>query len=269
MSPGPFGATAYALYFQGGALYQNAARPWQNAPVIAAGILLEFSEVLKDFYSDVAKSVGFPPDDSVLVVCGGPYDSRTLAGCGLKNVIISNVDHHDGVKDLSPFSWEYQDAEAVDRPDQSVDWAVVNAGLHHCASPHKALCEMLRISRKGVLVLEARDSRLMRLASWMGLSGEFETAPALLSDGQWGGYRNTNIPNYVYRWTEREFEKTVMSYAPHEIFAFEYRYGYRLPLQRMAMSRSFVRRAAVKVLGPMSRVLEFLRGCRNRAIALP
>jgi ubiquinone/menaquinone biosynthesis C-methylase UbiE len=205
-------------------------------------------QVSNDFYRDVAKAVGFLPGDEVLVVCGGPYDAKTLANLGLKNVVISNVDHHAGVTDLSPYSWEYQDAEALTRSDLSVDWTVVNAGLHHCASPHKALCEMLRVSRKGVVVLEARDSLLMRLANYFDLTPRFETEPALLTNGRWGGYRNTNIPNFIYRWTEREFEKTVTSYAPQNIFTFKYQYAFRLPLQRMQMSKSVMKRNIVQVL---------------------
>jgi SAM-dependent methyltransferase len=203
---------------------------------------------MNEFYVDVAKTVGFLPDDEVLVVCGGPFDSRVLAGCGLKKVVVSNVDHHGGVTDLSPYTWEFQDAENLTRPDSSVDWTVVNAGLHHCASPHKALCEMVRVSRKGVVVLEARDSLLMRLANKLGLSPRFETEPALLTGGKSGGVRNTNIPNFVYRWTEREFEKTVSSFAPQSIFRFQYRYAFRLPLQRMRMSRSPVKRTVVSFL---------------------
>lgn len=210
--------------------------------------------MVNDFYFDVVKSIGFTPEDDVLVVCGGPYDARALANCGLKKVVISNVDHHAGVTDLSPYTWEYQDAEALTRKDLSVDWTVVNAGLHHCASPHKALCEMLRVSRKGVIVLESRDSLLMRLANLLGLSPRFETEPALLTNGKWGGYRNTNIPNFIYRWTEREFEKTVSSYAPADIFKFNYRYAFRLPFQRMQMSKNPLKRGVVKVLS-FARVL--------------
>src|SRR5262249_60002270 len=30
-----------------------------------------------------------------------------------------------------------------------------------------------------------------------------------------GGVRNTSVPNYIYRWTEREVIKTISSYAPY------------------------------------------------------
>jgi SAM-dependent methyltransferase len=199
----------------------------------------------KDFYASVVESMPIDKSDEILVVCGGPYDARTWDSNGFKNVVISNVDHHDGVKDLDPFSWSYQDAEALTLADKSVDWTAVNGGLHHCASPHRALCEMLRVSRKGVIVLESRDNLLMRTAIRFGLGVEYETEPALLSGGALGGYRNTPIPNYVYRWNEREFEKAVLSYMPQTEINFKYHYGYTLPRQRLMMSANPIVRSLV------------------------
>jgi SAM-dependent methyltransferase len=193
-----------------------------------------------------------------VVLCGGPYDAKTLFACGFTNVVITNVDHHDGVTDLHPYEWAYQDAENVSMADGSTDWAIVHAGLHHCASPHRGLCEMLRIARKGVVVIEARDSLLMRFAHKLGFSAEFETAPALISGGKFGGFRNTKIPNYVYRWTEREFEKTVQSYFPQFEFLFSHRHGYLIPVQGMAMSKSSMKRVAVKIASAASSWLETL-----------
>jgi ubiquinone/menaquinone biosynthesis C-methylase UbiE len=212
----------------------------------------------KDFYVSVLESLSIEKADSVTVLCGGPYDAKALATVGFKNVLITNVDHHDGVTDLAPYRWAYQDAENVTMADDSTDWAIVHAGLHHCASPHRGLCEMLRIARKGVVVIEARDSMLMRLAHKLGLGQEFETAPALISGGKLGGFRNTKIPNYIYRWTEREFDKAVQSYLPQYEFAFSYRYAYLIPTQGMAMSRSPVKRAIVKLVDASSSLFEVL-----------
>lgn len=213
---------------------------------------------MSDFYFDALDKVGIAQTDTVLVVCGGGYDRDALTHIGIKDAAISNLDYHGGDKDMSPFKWEYLDAEAINREDNTADWVVVHAGLHHCGSPHKALCEMLRVARKGVVVIEARDSLLMRLAVRFGLTVDFETEPALLTNGQSGGYRNTKIPNYIYRWTEREFEKTTHSFQPQFIFSFNYQYGYRLPVQRMAMSRSPVKKLAVIGLNSAKRILEIL-----------
>ena len=60
---------------------------------------------------------------------------------------------------MAPYAWERQDAEALGYEDGSFDWGVVSAGLHHCRSPHAALLELYRVARRGLLALEARDSR--------------------------------------------------------------------------------------------------------------
>jgi ubiquinone/menaquinone biosynthesis C-methylase UbiE len=209
-------------------------------------------------YERAFSAAGISHDDSVLVLCGGAYDMRLCLGAGLKNVKISNVDYHADHKDYAPYSWEFQDAESLTAADKSYDWCIVHAGLHHCASPHRALCEMLRVARKGVVVVEARDSLLMRLAIRTGATGDYELEPAALSGGTFGGYRNTPIPNYVYRWTEREVEKTVCSFAPQREPRIDYLYGYRLPLQRLTMARNSVLRAAGKIAAAFVGVAQVL-----------
>ncbi|WP_422281189.1 methyltransferase domain-containing protein [Bradyrhizobium sp.] len=58
--------------------------------------------------------------------------------------------------------------------DESFDAVIVDAGLHHCHSPHRALLEMYRVARKCAVAFEARDSLLMRAAIRAGLTEEFE-----------------------------------------------------------------------------------------------
>lgn len=180
--------------------------------------------------------------DSVLVICGGDYDKRTFLAAGISNVVISNVDHHGGVSDYAPYVWEFQDAESISREDSSFDWVAVHAGLHHCASPHRALCEMLRVARKGVLVVEANDSLLMRIGVRLKLIGSYEFEPVLLTNGASGGVRNTSVPNFVYRWTKREVRKTALSYEPHNELEFDFHYGWGI--RTVDMSKSIVIRTA-------------------------
>jgi ubiquinone/menaquinone biosynthesis C-methylase UbiE len=212
----------------------------------------------KDFYGEVLKGAGIGPEDSVLVVCGGAQDMRQLVAIGVKRATISNVDYHAGVTDYAPYEWSRQDAEHLTVDDQSYDWCVVHAGLHHCASPHRAFCEMLRVARKGVVVIESRDSALMRMAVRFGLTDVYELEGAALSNGQTGGYRDTNIPNYVYRWTERDVEKTVRSYHPETTPHIDYFYRYRLPTGSMSMSRSAIKRWITRSAGPVAKVFELV-----------
>jgi len=161
---------------------------------------------------------------------------------GFKDVLITNIAKDRGVQDYTPFKWEYQDIENLTYPDDAFDWVFVHAGLHHCSSPHRGLCEMLRVSKNGIGIFEARDSITINLATFFGLVPKYELEPCVLSNGNDGGLRNTNIPNFVYRWTEKEVVKTVNSYMPHYIHKFYFFYGLRIPTQRLAMSPNLIKR---------------------------
>jgi ubiquinone/menaquinone biosynthesis C-methylase UbiE len=152
-------------------------------------------------------------DMSVLVVAGGPADRDAFLAHGFEHVTITNVD--EGAADVEPYAWARQDAEALDYEDESFDLTVVSAGLHHCRSPHRALLELYRVARVAALALESRDSALMRLAVRVGAVDDYELAAVAAHGLRAGGVANTSTPNYVYRWSEREVEKTVASFAPH------------------------------------------------------
>jgi hypothetical protein len=205
--------------------------------------------------------------DSVLVLAGGTFDRQCLLDAGLTGVTISNLEYHAGHKDYSPFEWRRLDAEKLEVEDNAYDWALIHAGLHHLAVPAMGVCEMFRVARKGILCLEARDSLLMKLAVKMGLTSDHELESALLSDGVWGGYRNGPIPNYVYRWTEREFEKVVNSYAPAHKHTFFYDYGFQVPLGRFAMARNPLYRFAGFGIAKFARMAEILMPTQGNQFA--
>lgn len=196
--------------------------------------------------------------DSVLVVAGGIHDRASLIEAGFRNVVISNLDYHAGEKTYDPFQWKRLDAENIEMDDASYDWVIVHAGLHHLGVPAEGVCEMFRVSRKGIICFEARDSFAMRMALWTSLTAEYELEPAYLSGGQTGGYRDGPIPNYVYRWTEREFEKVIKSFWPAYRVNFQYFYGLSVPLQRFAMARSALFRLTGRLLHAVSRVFPYI-----------
>lgn len=170
-----------------------------------------------------------------LVVCGDVSDRRVLHRLGFADVTISNLDERTGEKPLAPYRWSRQDAEQLDYRDGAFDLVLTYAGLHHCASPHRALTEMYRVAKVGVLVFESRDSLLIRLAQRLGLAPDYEVSAVVRKRGQAGGVRNTGIPNYIYRWTEREVRKTIQSYDPAWRPDVRFFYGLRLPCERLRM----------------------------------
>jgi SAM-dependent methyltransferase len=197
-------------------------------------------------------------DDSVLVVAGGLTDRACLLEAGFSNVLISNLDQQEGAATYKPFRWMCLDAEKIALEDASFDWVIVHAGLHHLSVPAAGVCEMFRVARKGIVCFEARDSWAMKLAKRTGLTTDYELEPAFLSGGKTGGYRNGPIPNYVYRWTEREFEKVVKSYQPAYRVDFKYFYGLQVPLQRFAMARSPIFRTAGRLLQGVSTLFPYV-----------
>jgi ubiquinone/menaquinone biosynthesis C-methylase UbiE len=207
------------------------------------------------------------PQDRVLIVCGGDADRVALLNNNFHDVTITNVDYDRDVKNYEPYPWEKQDADNLTYSDNSFDWTFVQAGLHHCASPHKALCEMLRVSRKGIGVFEARDSFLMRLSQMLGLVPAYELEPSVLSEGMFGGYRNTPVPNFIYRWTEREVKKTVSTYIPHYEHNYYFYYGITVPTLRLTMSPSAIKRTIGYVCSIIAPVFERIlpKQCNNFA----
>jgi SAM-dependent methyltransferase len=208
---------------------------------------------MSSFYAVTLNQLDLPRQASILVVCGGHFDLQVLLECGYSAVTISNLDVRVLENDFAPFKWSFQDAEQLSFADESFDYCIVHAGLHHCASPHRGLLEMYRVARHGVLVFEARDSILMRIAVGLKRVPTYEAGAVRAHEFKWGGVRNTCVPNFVYRWTEREVEKTIASYAPHSQHRILFFYGLRVPKERLPLY--FSRR-----LGGVATVLEACLG---------
>lgn len=196
-----------------------------------------------------------PKDATILVVCGGEGDRAVFQELGYTNVTISNLQEQVGSGQFHPYNWALQDAEKLTYPDESFDYVVVNAGLHHCASPHRALLEMYRTARSGILVVESRDNLLVRLAQRLGFSWEYELPGVFCDSSHLGGVRASSVPNYIYRWNEREVMKTVQSYAPFAHHRIDFYYGLRLPYWLLDRCGSSGHRVAASLASPFVKAL--------------
>ncbi len=189
-------------------------------------------------------------DMSVLVVAGGAADRDAFHSLGFDRVTISNVDNDVTPEAVAPYEWAHQDAENLGYEDGSFDLTVVSAGLHHCRSPHRALLELYRVARVAALALESRDSALMRLAVKLGAVDDYELAAVADHGLRSGGVANTSTPNYVYRWTEREVEKTVASFAPHARHRIRFFREFELPETLLEIDKG-PRASLLRVAGPV------------------
>lgn len=181
------------------------------------------------FYQEVVNKLIFPKSQSILVCGAGDLDKRIFEESGFENVTISNLDVRANAKDFAPFKWSFQNAESLSFVDKSFDYVIIHAAIHHASVPHKVLTEMYRVAKKGVLAFEARDSLLMRFLERLELTQIYEHAAVYFNDCRYGGVNNTEIPNFVFRWTEREVEKTIQAYAPYYKHKITYKYGSAFP----------------------------------------
>ena len=154
----------------------------------------------------------------ILVLGAGSLDQKVFLELGYKNVTFSNIGNSNEKK-LN----FYENIHDIKLKDNSYEYCIAHACIHHSSKPHLAILELFRVCSKGSLIIEANDSFLSRVACKLKLSEEYELS-AVKKNITTGGVDNTSIPNDVYRWTEREIIKLMKSFRPdlkHIIF-FDY-----------------------------------------------
>jgi SAM-dependent methyltransferase len=196
--------------------------------------------------------------DSLLAICAGPAERDVFVRLGLTNAVISNVDERMSEDQFAPIRWSHQDATNLSFDDDSFDFALVADGLHHTSAPHRGVLEMYRVARRGIIVIESRHNLFVQLAKRLGLSAEYEVAAVIGNDFRNGGLNNTEIPNYVYRWTETEFAKTIRSFNPVGDHTFRFFYALNLPYGGAETSNLKLRvlRLTEPVLNALTRIFK-------------
>ena len=183
------------------------------------------------FYVDVLKAAmrddAVRQDDRVLVVCGSMRDEASLREAGVKNFEMSNIGGDVGV-----------DVENLPYPDASYDAVIVHSGLHHCASPHRGLLEMYRVAKRCVILFEPADNLVTRLGQKLGIGQTYEFAAVHGNRLECGGWRNTPVPNWVYRFTASEIRQAINCAAPFGQHRFTFRYRTRVPWRQLRARRN-------------------------------
>lgn len=203
------------------------------------------------FYSKTIENWLKDKKATILIIGGGEADYKVFRSLGFENVVISNLDSRLKGDEFSPYQWNFQKAEELSYDDAQFDYVVVHAALHHCESPHKALLEMYRVAKIGLIAFESRDSLLMKLLVWMNVTSDYEQLSVYYADCKFGGINNTDIPNYVYRWTEREVEKTISTYAPYARHIFQYQYGSDVPAGVAFEKKNQVKKIIISAIKPL------------------
>ncbi len=197
-------------------------------------------------------------NSSLLVVAGNMNDRNIFYNLNFRNVVISNIDSRLKGDEFAPFQWSFQNAENIDYKSGEFDYVVVYAGLHHCSSPHRVLLEMYRVARRAIIIIESRDSTVMRVMQRLKFTSSYETKSVYDNDFKYGGVNNTDIPNFIYRWTEREIEKTISSYAPYANHRFHYCYGNDATALASRLKNNKIKSLIVSIAAPIYKAFVFL-----------
>ena len=88
---------------------------------------------------------------------------------------------------------------------------------------------MYRVAKIGVLFLEPYDSWITRLGVKIGLGQRWEFAAVVAHGCEYGGVANSAIPNYIYRWSRNDIQKTVECFAPYGEHTYRYFHALRMP----------------------------------------
>ena len=161
-----------------------------------------------------------------------------LSELGFRDVTLCNLDERLELDAFAPYGFRRENAETLSFEADSFDFALVHEGLHHCHSPHRALAELYRVARRGVVFFEPYDNLLTRVAVRLGFGQDYERAAVYYNDCRHGGVANGPVPNFVYRWTEREVRKAIHSLAPHGPHGFRFFHGNVYPWAQLRALRN-------------------------------
>jgi SAM-dependent methyltransferase len=216
---------------------------------MASSLMQRKHEQSDPFYVDVLKAAmrsgALESDDRVLVVCGGEKDEASLKSAGLRKFECSNISGAVAV-----------DVENLPYKESEFDAVVVHSGLHHCASPHRGLLEMYRVAKRTLILFEPADSLASRLGQIMGIGQTYEFAAVEDNGRECGGWRNTSIPNWVYRFTASEIRQTINCAHPFGPHRFMFFYRTRIPWVQLNMRRNKIPVLVAAIAWPFLRVAD-------------
>ena len=116
------------------------------------------------------------------VCCGSGMEAEYFAKLGAEVFVLdlSSVALQGAEKRARRFGFSLRtiagDAESLPFKSENFDFAFVHDGLHHLSQPEKAIKEMVRVARKGILFTEPADAFVTRIAVKLGIASDFEEA---------------------------------------------------------------------------------------------
>jgi ubiquinone/menaquinone biosynthesis C-methylase UbiE len=106
---------------------------------------------------------------------------------------------------ISDFS--AQNAEKLSFEDNSLDYVLCKETYHHFPRPYMAVYEMLRVAKKGVVIIEPQDP-ISKMPAFLFVTNILAAINDKLVKKVWKNrFSYEPVGNFVYKVSEREFEK--------------------------------------------------------------
>lgn len=119
---------------------------------------------------------------------------------------ISDTLLREGARAGYIYDYSCQNAEALTYQDKEFDFVLCKESLHHFPRPFRALYEMIRVSRKGVILIEPTDLKIGATLRWKIFRTSVDTLRKIT--GRSGGHQMfEESGNYVYGISRLEMEK--------------------------------------------------------------
>jgi ubiquinone/menaquinone biosynthesis C-methylase UbiE len=217
------------------------------------------------------------PGSAWLTVGDGRYgsDAHYLASKGADATAsdISDALLREGAEMgfISKFSKE--NAEALSFADGSFDFVLCKDAYHHFPRPMKALYEMLRVARKGVVLLEPADPYIFtnffqaffrNILLAVNALGVFR----LLLGKEIKRHTYEDVGNYVYKISEREMEKVALGLNfPYIAFKGLNTY-YMDGIDEVSATKFSMKKLRADVMTGLLRLMSFLKITAPQSLAV-
>ncbi|EHQ31194.1 class I SAM-dependent methyltransferase [Mucilaginibacter paludis] len=99
-----------------------------------------------------------------------------------------------------------ENAEKLSFADQQFDYVLCKESYHHFPRPYAALYEMIRVAKKGIVIIEPQDP-VLKMPLLLFINNLLATNVHLLNKAWKNRFSFEPVGNFVYKVSEREFEK--------------------------------------------------------------
>jgi ubiquinone/menaquinone biosynthesis C-methylase UbiE len=196
----------YSRYIDG-KVQNDCAKMWFDQDTVDAWRHYRMYKTIDPFFAAY-------PDAAWVTIGDGRYgkDAKYIQekGCNALATDISDILLKEA-KDIGYIeAYRKENAERLTFPDNEFDFVLCKESYHHFPRPMVALYEMLRVAKRGVILIEPNDHFIFNTINEIVFRFVLNKIRWILGKKPVRGNDYEEVGNYVYRISEREIEKVAI-----------------------------------------------------------